>query len=354
MRLPMTAVRTTVALGAALAVIGGADGRVSIVAVGDILLDRGVRRHIERKGPHYPYKHVAPLLRQADVAFGNLECPITASGRPAPKPFSFRATPELAAGSSDAGFDVLSLANNHTLDCGRTGLTDTMTFLAKQGIHACGAGKTGAEAARATVIVRRGLRLAFLGFCDVVQDASFPRDDIPGISVASVGRIRQATAEARAMADLVVVSCHWGQEYSPRPSHRQRELARAAASAGADLVLGHHPHVVQGLEWLPGPGGRRALVAYSLGNFVFDTERTDASRTMILVATLNRQGVIGATVRPYVLQACAPVPARPADRQAIMQRIAELSRELGTRVERGHVMATQGRAAPRSRRSTAR
>jgi len=319
---------------------------VTIAAVGDILLDRGVRRQLDLHGALYPFRGVRRELRNADIAVGNLECPITSRGVPAPKPISFRASPRLAAGLSDAGFDILSLANNHTLDRGRLGLTDTLRHLNAMGIAACGAGSTAEEAASPVVISRSGVRMAFVGFCDVVQDASYARKDLPTVADASPDAVRAAVKNASRMADVVVVSMHWGCEYQPRPTDRQRRLAHAAASAGADLILGHHPHVLQGLEWMPAPSGRAALVAYSLGNFVFDRERDGADLSMILRVTVTRRGVRRAEAKPCIIRACAPTPASDGPRQSILRRLQQLSQEMGTGMSDGRTKAPPAKPTP--------
>jgi poly-gamma-glutamate synthesis protein (capsule biosynthesis protein) len=313
---------------------------VTLAAVGDILLDRGVGRRIAARGPGYPFAHATASLRSADIAFGNIECPVSDEGKPAPKPFSFRASRRAASGLADAGFDVLSLANNHTLDCGRSGLADTMAFLRTEGIAWCGAGATASDAAAPRVLRRKGIRVALVGFCDIVQDASYPRSDLPGIAQASQDAVANAVRRARRMADAVVVSIHWGIEFTPRPTARQRALAVSAARAGADLVIGHHPHVLQGLQWVRRSSNRGALVAYSLGNFVFDPLRSPSNRTVVLTLSLGRTGVRDARVTPWVIDDCRPKPA-PADiAAATLARIEELSREMGTRVVKGRLYRT--------------
>ncbi len=304
---------------------------VRLVAVGDILLDRGVGRKIARHGPDYPFALIADRLRSADIAFGNLECPISASHVPVAKPFSFRATPAAASGLGRAGFDIVSLANNHTLDCTRAGLADTMAFLrsaSPEGIAWCGAGMSGARAEDAAIVVRRGLRVAFVGFCDIVQDASYLRPDLPSVAQASKAGVLSTIRRARGRADVVVASFHWGIEYEPRPTRRQMALAADASRAGADLVIGHHPHVLQGLQRIPRQGRSPTLVAYSLGNFVFDPQRAPADRTAVLDATLDRSGVRDARLIPCRIVACRPLPVAGAKAGETLDRVEALSNEL--------------------------
>jgi poly-gamma-glutamate synthesis protein (capsule biosynthesis protein) len=313
---------------------------VTLAAVGDILLDRRVARRVARSGANYPFVHVTAILRQADIAFGNLECPVSRNARPLPKPYSFRASPETASGLAAAGFDVLSLANNHTLDCTRSGLTDTMAYLKRTGIAWCGAGMSGAEAASPLLLHRNGLKVGCVAFCDVIQPATYARSDLPSVAPATESGVRRAVQSARARADIVIASFHWGIEYAPRPTARQKALARAAAASGADLIVGHHPHVLQGLEWLPGMQGRRTLVAYSLGNFVFDAPRPAATQTVILEVTLGADGRHAARIRPCIIRNCRPVPASGKAAAAIIKRVAGLSAEMGVCVGADGIVGT--------------
>jgi poly-gamma-glutamate synthesis protein (capsule biosynthesis protein) len=314
---------------------------VTLAAVGDILLDRGVGKRIEQHGADYPFRYVAPILREADIAFGNLECPISESGRLVVKPYRFRAHPRVLDGLVNAGFDILSLANNHTLDCGRDGLIETLDHLKSRGLRGVGAGHTRAEAEEAIYLEAKGVRVAFVGFCDFIPEGVFLRDDRASIAMASAEGVRRAVKRARAQADIVIVSFHWGIEYRARPSPRQIELARAAAESGADLVLGHHPHVLQGLEAMrvkTDSGERNVLIAYSLGNFVFDPRGEEPSRAMILRVTLRKTGVVRAEILPWRLEDGSPRPASPAESAAIIQRVTALSAEKNTILTDGRIV----------------
>jgi poly-gamma-glutamate capsule biosynthesis protein CapA/YwtB (metallophosphatase superfamily) len=314
---------------------------VTLAAVGDLLLDRGVGEKIAREGSGYPFAAVAETLTGADIAFGNLECPLSAKGTRVAKRYSFQARPETVACLVKGGFDLLSLANNHSMDCGRTGLVETMQELERHGIHWCGAGRTRREAETATVLTSKGLRVAFVGFGDFLPEGSFLRDDRPTIAFAGAERVRAAVAAARSRADVVVASFHWGIEYESRPHPRQEALAEAAVRAGADLVLGHHPHVLQGLEIVPSGGargGRPALIAYSLGNFLFDRRTGRALQSVILRCALTRRGLAGAELTPVQLDPIRPRPASGPVAQTILARLARLSAERNTRVDGGRIL----------------
>lgn len=337
---------STAATAAAKAPVAKAPQRkatITLAAVGDVLLARGVARKIARFGPGYPLGEAAPLLSSADIAFANLECPIAAEAAPVHKRVAFKAKPATARSLSQAGIDIVSLANNHTLDCGPRGLVETMKNLKLNGVRWCGAGRSREEAEAATVVQRNGIQVAFVGFCEFLPENVFLRHDRPTIAFASVERVRRAVAKARGQADVVVASFHWGIEYAPRPEAAQRRLALAAAEAGADVVLGHHPHVLQGFQVVQqgaGPDARRALIAYSLGNFVFDPspQRGAApTETVVLRCVLSKRGVLSAQAVPMRIEECRPRAARASEAQTILARLAKLSRALGTEMTRGRI-----------------
>ena len=310
---------------------------VTLAAVGDVLLDRGVAAGIAKHGLGFPFQHVRGLLRAPDLTFGNLECPVTTRAFAVPKRYNFRAQPRTVACLKDAGFDVLSLANNHTMDCGREGLADTLAHLRRAGLRTCGAGANLGSAEAATVLTVKGVRVGFVGFCQFVPEGVFMRDDETTFAHTSVEAVRRSVAAARKRADVVVASFHWGVEFSEQPSKQQGVLARAAVTAGADLVLGHHPHVLQPLEVVARRGRRPALVAYSLGNFVFDQRSGPQLETIILRCTLGKSGVTRAEAVPIRIHRVQPRPATPAERKTILDRLTRLSATRKTIVQNGKV-----------------
>jgi poly-gamma-glutamate capsule biosynthesis protein CapA/YwtB (metallophosphatase superfamily) len=307
---------------------------VTLVAVGDIMLARGVGRKIERYGTAYPFALVEDIISRADIAFGNLECPVTKNCERAAKRFSFRAAPHAVSALTEAGFDVLSLANNHSTDCGAAGLLETMRNLEAAGIKSTGAGRTQAEAAEPTFIEVKGIKIAFVGFSEFIPEASSFDEENASIAFASEENVRRAVAAARERADVVVASFHWGVEYASRPRERELELARVATEAGACLVIGHHTHVLQGMQTITtedSNGTRRALIAYSLGNFVFDSPGgfdKRATESVILRCTLNRRGVVAYEALPVRLEGARPHPAKLLEAEEISARLDRLSTEL--------------------------
>jgi len=311
-----------------------ANGEITIAAVGDILLDRGVAREMAAHGWAAPFRGTAGILRSADIATGNLECPLADRAEKVVKPFCFRARPASAAALTYAGLDVLNVANNHTMDCGRDGLLETLSTLKGRGLRWCGGCDDEAEAEAPTIVTVRGIRVGFLGFCEFIPEGVFLRADRPSIAFASEENVLRVVTAARRQCDVLVCEFHWGVEHTQWPTERQRRLARIAAGAGADLILGHHPHVLQGLEVIHSHG-RRTLVIYSLGNFVFDQglglNRPEVA-TVILECRLGKGGIRSAGFVPARIIDCSPRSAKGADGGAIATRLAELSAGGGVRI----------------------
>ncbi|MCC6727851.1 MAG: CapA family protein [Chthonomonadales bacterium] len=258
---------------------------VRVVAVGDICLSGSVARRMAAAGQGCPFAAVAPTLRGADIALGNLECALAAGGQPLPKRFRFRGSPGAAAALRAAGFDALSLANNHSLDFGREGLRETLAAVRAQGMLALGADETLAGAHRLRVVRVRGVRVGLLAYLGMFPAPLAGSRRAPSVAMADLGPLGHHVRAARKRVNMLIVSMHAGVERARTPSARQRAVARAAIDAGADVVIGHHPHVVQPLEYCRG-----RPIFYSLGNFVFPPSPTflrEAGRGWSAMAVLD-------------------------------------------------------------------
>jgi poly-gamma-glutamate capsule biosynthesis protein CapA/YwtB (metallophosphatase superfamily) len=229
----------------------------------------------------------ADLLRRADIAIGNLECPLTTEGQPIGKRFTFRAHPRHAEGLAWAGFDILTVANNHLLDFGREGLVATLETLQDNGLASVGAGLSDEEAHRPVIREVKGRKLAFLSYAATRWKGSPEVPSEEEIAFAELTTIRRDVQQAREQADLVVVVMHLGTEYQAYPDDEQLAVSRTAIEAGACLVIGHHPHVVQRTA-----SYGQGFIAYSLGNFVFDIDVLEQARQgAVLRVLLGRDGV---------------------------------------------------------------
>lgn len=268
-----------------------------LLFVGDIMLDRGVRYYVDRVGNgdfRFPFERIATLTRGADVAFGNLEGPLSDRGREAGNLYSFRMPTSSLEGLTYAGFDVLSLANNHIGDWGFEALHDTAARLVAAGIAPVG---VTAPAASSTAFLTVGdAKVAFLAFADF-EPQYRGQKAAPFISFAEEEAVRSAIRAARESADLVAAAFHWGDEYLKDPNARQEKLAHLAVDAGADLVVGSHPHILQPLEEYRGK-----YIAYSLGNFVFDQNfSADTMTGGALSATVVGKVITDVELRPVRL-----------------------------------------------------
>lgn len=275
-----------IAFAISLAVLSGE--AYSLCAVGDVMLARGVGRHIERHGTTSVLRQAMASLK-ADIVFGNLECCLTSKPTTSKGRFKLRASPSSAAALD--GFTHVALANNHSMDCGQPGLDDTRARLEQLGL-------LWIDTSRPLVLSSRDLTMfAF-------DELKTPADEI-------VRQVKQAKTST------IIVSMHWGIEYDHEPTQRQRVLAERLAKAGADLIIGHGPHVLQPIEWQD-----KTLVAYSLGNFVFDDGRIDPSLTVILKSQLTEKRLKDVRLIPMKISRCAPQPASSSEAKAIWKYLA--------------------------------
>ncbi|HYG56847.1 MAG TPA: CapA family protein, partial [Symbiobacteriaceae bacterium] len=272
---------------------------VTIAFVGDILLTDGV---LAGRGGDHPWARVAGQLKQADLAIGNLETAVSTRGTPVPnKQYTFRSAPGALAGAARAGIDVLSLANNHSGDYGPEALLDTIDHVKAAGIQPVGAGQDVNEAAKPVTLNVKGQTIAILAFTRVIPEADWVAGyQHPGLNPGwEPEPVLAAIRAARAQADAVIVLVHWGEEMKDRPRPTDIELADAMVKAGATVVAGHHPHVLQSIRHQG-----RSLVAYSLGNFIFTGSSSPLGRqSAILTVRLGRQGVTSARLTPLSIVA---------------------------------------------------
>lgn len=225
------------------------------------------------------------------------------AGRPFAKQYTFRGSPAaLRAATTQAGFDVLDLANNHSGDYGRDALLDTLRNVRANGVAAIGAGSTETAAYRPAIVERLGLKVAFVGFNEILPPEFRATGSRPGAAWSTPEAVRRTVRRAARDADVVVAAFHWGIERDTRPSGRQLELARIALDAGATAVIGAHPHVLQ-----PVVRSGRRIVAYSLGNFVFPANSSLTDRTGILELRLGAGEVLGHRLRRATIRGGAPI-----------------------------------------------
>ncbi len=280
---------------------GAPDGIVQIIMVGDTSLARGVENMTGTYDMDYPLSAVSPWLKSADLAVGNYEGVIATDDVGIERPLGYRlhAQPGAAPALARAGFGLMNLANNHTMDLGPDGLKATLDYLHSSGIQTVGAGPSGRVARSAVVLNIRGVRVGFLSFTTVPDPPDWGRDREDSWTRAWIDPAlgpdltKAYVRQAAQIADVLIVQFHWGNEYVPCPTEWQLVLGKSAIDTGAALVVGHHPHIVQPFETY-GNG----FIAYSLGNFLFDQPREPG---MALWIRLDKKGVIdvhGLTLKP--------------------------------------------------------
>ena len=265
----------------------------TLLAGGDVLLDLTEPEGVD------PFTKVEPSLSSADVAIVNLEMAITERGEPYDKEFVFRAPGSAALTLAGAGVDVVSLANNHILDFGSEGLEDTISVLDEVGILRPGAGANNAEAyAPRVLVLDNEIRVAFVSASAIIPGGFSAGAERPGIADAkwAIPRVLAAVRAAASGNDVVVVSIHWGVERATCPSQDQRDLAQQLIEAGANLILGHHPHVLQPIETFD-----RTVIAYSLGNFAWHPRYGITGDTGVLEIFFDGPIVEGYQFHPHIL-----------------------------------------------------
>lgn len=294
--------------------------RVEILAVGDVMPARWVERRLRTHGYGYAFASTTGILTAGQITFANLESPLVPGDPVEAFQMVFRGDPEFAGALADAGVDVVSLANNHAGDQGEDGLAATIETLGAAGVRAVGAGV--GDSARDPVVVETETgSVAFLAYADArwIPERYLAAEGRAGVAPLTPDLVAEDVAAARALADFVVVSMHAGTEYEPAPDATQRAAAEAAARAGADLVIGHHPHVLQPIDRIG-----TTTVAWSLGNFVFDQDWSPETREGAIVRfslAAGRAAEVSA-VPVRIADYAQPRPvADPEDAKAIAARL---------------------------------
>ncbi len=276
---------------------------LTIVFTGDILLDRGVRKAIVRRGADALFSpDIDSVFHTAQLVVGNLECPATKIEAPVFKQFIFRAEPEWLSTLRQHGFTHLNLANNHAIDQGREGLMDTRRNVEKAGMTPLGAGQDMQEAAAPVLLASSprkvwlvsSLRLALENFTYLTDKPCVSQEPMDSL-LQRVFRLRQADSTA-----VIIVSLHWGGEHTLQPVPLQRHEAHELINAGADVLICHHTHTLQTIEDYHGH-----RIYYSIGNFIFDQQKLINSKAC-MVRLIVRKGSLNVETLPIDIRRCTP------------------------------------------------
>lgn len=292
---------------------------------GDTMFSDRVAQTLIKEGYEYPFKHITELFQNDDVSMVNLETPVTSFGTKAEdKTYVFKSLPEVLPFMAKSGIDVVNLANNHILDQGVEGLLDTISHLKDNDIKYAGAGSDTDEAYAPVYIERKGIKIAICGFSRVIPKADWAAGKgKPGVAATYDAKLAlKAIKKAKEHADIVLVMVHWGKERTTVLEKHQTSLAHDYIDAGADLVIGGHPHVMQGIEQYKGK-----WIAYSTGNFIFTKNANvpDTWETAIFEAKCSRKGECDLKMIPYLTELGQPVPMNYEDGVKLLQRVESLS-----------------------------
>lgn len=297
----------------------------TMVAVGDVMTDRNVGKAIRANGVRSILARVADLTSSADVSFANLECPLSTEGPHDPANCCFRARPETVQVLLHGGFDIVSLANNHSLNAGRAGVLQTLQTLDRNRIAYCGARYDRDKGGEPTFL-NVGDPPVKLGFL-AATDLSFEHGSYNKVAPDRSNLVAQIKS-ARPQCDVLFVSLHWGDEYQSMPNQRQRNTAHILMDAGADVILGHHPHTLQGAEVYRGK-----LILYSMGNFVFDQREGERMESAIFHLKWIEGWGWQVFAKPIWIPRSRMGPIYPSAsrRDKILARLQRISEPLGTR-----------------------
>lgn len=306
---------------------------ITLSLVGDIFMDGSVRALIDRNGIDYPWEMVKEYFQNDDITIGNLETSITTRGEKwEDKLYNFRSDPKNLEAMKEAGLDVVSLANNHSLDYGHVGFLDTLEYLDKYEIKRVGGGRNRQEALEGIVLEKKGVKIGVLGFSRVVPHvdwyATSKRPGIVGAYDVHVNQVIDRVAEMKEDVDILVLSIHWGEEGSNIPRQKEIDLARKLIDNGVDIIVGHHPHVLQGIEIY-----KERPIFYSLGNFIFSSRSELTRDTMIAQVILKDKEIDKIHIIPCTIENGRPIPVGEENIQDKLTYINNISKEFNTMID---------------------
>ena len=301
--------------------------KATFLAVGDIMLSRGVARLIDREGELAPFNSMADVFRSTDFNFGNFETPVSGNDTRVGKGLVFNTRKKDVEGLVKYNFKIVGLANNHALDQGEAGLRHTMAFLPGKGIEYVGVGETPEEAWKGKIITANGIKIGFIAASYSSYNDNGSRRNPFVARIEDVELMRNSIQRLRDEGcQFVVATMHAGIEYTRRPHQPQIDFARAAIDNGADIVIGGHPHWIQTTEVYRGK-----YIFYSLGNFIFDQRKPDTMEGLAIKVTVAHDGGVNVekTARldrvdliPVIVERFgAPRVANPAETAAILRKI---------------------------------
>jgi poly-gamma-glutamate synthesis protein (capsule biosynthesis protein) len=280
---------------------------VKLLFAGDLLLDRGVKEKIKIKGVDFLFEGMDSISRKHDFFIVNMETPLTNIHAPLNKKYIFRSDPALIPALKTHGITHAILSNNHAMDQNKEGLHDTYLNLNKHGIRSIGYGENVASSCKPTLIKKGKHIIAIFGSVEVPIENWFPLDNKPAICQLK-GPELEATVQKYKQdnhSHKIIVSLHWGMEYISTPFGAQQQHAHKLIEVGCDLIVGHHPHVIQTTEKYLGK-----MIYYSIGNFIFDSKNPKSKEGLLVSLDIDEKGGITVIDFPFIIENCRPIPVR--------------------------------------------
>ncbi|WIF94061.1 CapA family protein [Caminicella sporogenes] len=302
---------------------------VKISLAGDVLLAGNIGKLIETYGSNYPWKHVKNIFKSSDLSIVNLETSIGINGKPYPnKKYTFQAKPEALLGLLDAGIDGVSIANNHTLDYGIKGFMDTLKNLERLNIQYAGGGRNIEDAKKAVIWDIKGIKIGFLAFSRVIPNVNwYAGKNKPGLLGAydcHADDVLNLVKTVKKDVDFLIVSIHWGKELKSYPQPSDIIFAKKLIDSGADCIMGHHPHVLQGIQFY-----KNRPIIYSLGNFIFSSKSKQCRQSIIFNLEICKDGIVDTNIIPISIKNGQPIPF--TDKTEIINYLNVLSKKWNTK-----------------------
>ncbi|MEI4803672.1 CapA family protein [Bacillus sp. FJAT-51639] len=302
------------------------DPEITLTFSGDTMFDWQLRPVIQSKGADYPFQHVKPEIEKADYSFVNLESAFTTHEKKYPgQLFWIKSDPSTLKAIKNTGYDIVNIGNNHTLDYYQEGLLDTISHVEKMGFPYIGAGKNTKDAYTSREVTIKGKKFKFLSFVRFMPDAAWAAtDNKPGIANGyDLNLVTKTIKEQKKDADYMIVYMHWGVEKTNRPAAYQKEYVQKMVEAGANAIVGSHPHWLQGFEYYD-----KVPVAYSLGNFLFpDYVKGHSAETGVLTIKFKGNDV-RMSFNPYMIRNNQITPLQGTEKQNMLQYLQSISNDV--------------------------
>jgi len=301
---------------------------------GDVMMTSYFKNYIDSKGVNYMWEDVSELINSADYSIFNLETSVSLRGSDTkPKGYGFRSDPSTLEGLKNAGIDMVSLANNHVMDYGRDALSDTLENVKKYGIEYIGAGENKDEASKINYQEINGIKVAFISASEILgyetNKATNERSGVFYLNRDDLSDINKKITEAKENENYVVLVLHWDREYENSPKEETVKMAHSLIDSGADIIIGHHPHVLQGIEYY-----KNGIIYYSTGNFNFLIRNENASQSALFELNLDKEKIISSKVYPIKINACKAnlLDSSSDTYKTIINNLNERSKKFGTKI----------------------